>query len=93
MDSVKYAPNADGQRVPQSAVFRTEDKKKSINFIVDKMMTSKPLTQKALFSLAGLKACTNKALHARHKSSLNLACLCLAFATAFKQCLNNWAEK
>ena len=42
MDSVKYAPNADGQRVPQSAVFRTEDKKKSINFIVDKMTTSEP---------------------------------------------------
>ena len=40
MDSVKYAANADGQRVPQSAVFRTEDKKKSINFIVDKMTTS-----------------------------------------------------
>jgi hypothetical protein len=29
-------------RVPQSAVFRTEDKKKSISFIVDKMTTKEP---------------------------------------------------
>ena len=42
MDSVKYAPNSEGVRVPQSAVFRTEDKKKSISFIVDKMTTKEP---------------------------------------------------
>jgi hypothetical protein len=42
MDSVKYAANSEGGRVPQSAVFRTEDKKKSISFIVDKMTTSEP---------------------------------------------------
>lgn len=42
MDSVKYAPNADGVRMPQSAVFRTEDKKKSISFIVDKMSAAEP---------------------------------------------------
>ena len=42
MDSVKYASNDKGVRVPQSAVFRTGDKKKSISFIVDKMTTSEP---------------------------------------------------
>lgn len=42
MDSVKYAKNEDGENVPQSAVFRTEDKKKSINFIIDRTSFKRP---------------------------------------------------
>ncbi len=42
MDSVKYAKNDDGENVPQSAVFRTEDRKKSINFIIDRTSFKRP---------------------------------------------------
>lgn len=42
LDSVKYRMGADNVSVPQSAVFRTEDKKKSISFVIDKALQSVP---------------------------------------------------
>ena len=42
VDSLKYTKNEDGENVPQSAVFRTEDKKKSINFVIDRTSFKRP---------------------------------------------------